>query len=85
MKKEFAFSRINFILLAVAMAIVVIGMWLMAGDASSAEQFNPQVFSALHVKVAPLVCLVGYLLMIAAILFPANRKGDDADVNLTKK
>ncbi len=77
MKREFAFSRINFIMLAVAMAIVVIGMVLMAGDASTAEQFNPDVFSTLHIKVAPLVCLLGYVLMIIAILLPSKRENKE--------
>ena len=76
MKKEFAFSRLNFILLAVAMAIVVIGMLLMAGDASSAEKFNPGIFNTMHIKVAPMVCLVGYVMMIAAILIPSKRGAD---------
>ncbi len=76
-KREFAFSKINFIMLAVAMAIVVIGMVMMAGDASTAEKFNPEVFSAMHIKVAPLVCLAGYVLMIVAILYPGKREKEE--------
>ena len=83
-KKEFAFSRINFIMLAVAMAIVVVGMVLMAGDASTAEKFNPEVFNAMHIKVAPLVCLAGYLLMIVAVLYPGKRGNKEADTDKTK-
>ncbi|MBP3228487.1 MAG: DUF3098 domain-containing protein [Bacteroidaceae bacterium] len=77
MKREFAFSRLNFVLLAIAMAIVVVGMVLMAGDASTAERFNPSVFAAQHIKAAPLICLFGYLLMIVAILIPSKRKGTE--------
>lgn len=73
MKREFAFSRINFILLAVAMSIVVVGMLMMSGDASTAEKFNPEMFNTLHIKVGPLVCLAGYVLMVVAILFPGKR------------
>lgn len=80
MKKEFAFSRINFILLAVAMAIVVVGMFLMTGDSSAADKFNPEIFSAQRIKVAPLVSLAGYLLMIVAILFP-NKKAAKSEDN----
>lgn len=83
-KKEFAFSRMNFILLAVAMAIVVVGMVLMAGDASTAEKFNPEVFSAMHIKIAPVICFAGYLLMIVAILFPGKRGSKNADAETDK-
>ena len=57
MKQYFAFTRLNFILLAVAMAIVVVGMILMSGDGSTKDAFNPDIFSATRIKVAPLVCL----------------------------
>ena len=68
-------------MLAVAMAIVVVGMVLMAGDASTAEKFNPEVFDAIHIKVAPLVCLAGYLLMIVAVLYPGKRGNKEADTD----
>lgn len=84
MKQNFAFTRLNFILLAVAIAVVVIGMVLMAGEGSAREQFNPEIFSAMRIKVAPIVCLVGYLLMIVAIMFPAKR-GNGADTEPTRK
>lgn len=67
-KKVFAFDRINFILLAVGMAIVIIGMILMSGDGSTETTFNSEIFSAQRIKVAPAVCLFGYLFMIFGIL-----------------
>lgn len=67
-KKVFAFDRMNFILLAVGMAIVIIGMILMSGSGSDETTFNPAIFDARHVKVAPAVCLFGYLFMVYAII-----------------
>ena len=64
----FAFDRINFILLAIGMAIVIVGFILMSGSGSDAEQFNAAIFDARHIKVAPAVCLFGYLFMIYAIV-----------------
>ena len=64
----FAFDRINFILLAIGMAIVIVGFILMSGSGSDAEQFNTAIFDARHIKVAPLVCLAGYLFIIYAII-----------------
>lgn len=73
-KKVFAFSRMNFILLAVGMAIVIVGMILMSGSGSNENAFNPEIFSARRIKVAPAVCLFGYLFMIYGILFTPKRK-----------
>lgn len=67
-KKVFAFDRTNFVLLAIGVAAVIIGMVLMSGSSSDTEHFNPEIFSARRIKVAPLVCLAGYLFMIFAIM-----------------
>ncbi len=67
-KRNFAFGRMNFILLAVGMVIVIIGFILMGGDGSSESAYNPDIFSARRVKVAPLVCLFGFVSMIYAVV-----------------
>lgn len=67
-KTQFAFTRTNFILLAVGMAVVILGFILMAGGGTTEEAFNPEIFSARRIKVAPVVCLFGYLFMVYAIL-----------------
>ena len=67
-KKDFAFGRMNFILLASSMVIVVIGFILMAGDGSTDQAYNPDIFSARRIKVAPLVCLFGFVSMIYAVV-----------------
>ena len=54
-KKNFAFDKVNFILLAVGMAIVVIGFLLMTGAGSSDSVYEPDIFSARRIKVAPIV------------------------------
>lgn len=67
-KRDFAFGRTNFILLAIGMAIVIIGFILMAGGGSSQEAYNSEIFSARRIKVAPLVCLFGFVSMIYAVV-----------------
>lgn len=66
----FAFGRTNFILLAVGMAVVIIGMVLMSGSGSGSGEttFDASIFDARHIKLAPAVCLFGYLFMIYAIV-----------------
>lgn len=82
-KKNFAFDRMNFILLAVGMAVVILGFILMSGPGSTEEQFNPSIFDARHIRVAPIVCLAGYVFMIYAIIrapkSPADAPADGID------
>ena len=67
-KKNFAFDKTNIILLAVGMAIVVVGFLLMAGTGSSDTAFEPDIFSVRRIKVAPVVCLLGFVSMIYAVI-----------------
>lgn len=67
-KKDFAFDKMNFILLAVGMVVVVIGFLLMAGSGSTDTSYNPDIFSAQRIKVAPVVCLIGFVSMIFGIM-----------------
>ena len=67
-KRDFAFDKMNYLLLAVGMIIVVIGFLLMTGPASTETAFEPDIFSARRVKVAPVVCLFGFVSMIYAVV-----------------
>ena len=67
-KKDFAFDKVNYLLLVVGMIIVVIGFLLMTGPASTETGFEPEIFSARRVKVAPVVCLFGFVSMIYAVV-----------------
>ena len=67
-KRDFAFDKVNFILLAAGMLIVVIGFLLMTGPGSSDTVYEPDIFSARRIKVAPIVCLFGFLSMIYAVM-----------------
>lgn len=67
-KRNLAFTRINYILLVVGMAIVVLGFLLMSGSGSTDTAYNPDIFSARRIKVAPLVCLFGFVSMIYAVV-----------------
>ena len=77
--RTFAFKRINFILLAISMAIVVIGFLLMSGPGSTETEFNPEIFSDRRIKLAPVVCLVGFLMMIVAVMYKPKAKEDKSE------
>ena len=67
-KKDLAFGRMNYILLAIGMAVVIIGFLLMIGPGSSETTYEPDIFSARRIKVAPIVCLIGFVSMIFAVV-----------------
>lgn len=74
-KKKFAFDKTSFIIIAVSVAVIVIGFLLMSGPSSSETHYEPDIFSFRRVKVAPVICLLGYLSIIYAIV----RKPKDKD------
>ena len=67
-KRNFAFDKTNFILLAIGMVVVVIGFLLMTGPASSDAMYEPDIFSTRRIKVAPVVCLLGFVSMVYAVI-----------------
>ena len=67
-KRNFAFGRMNYILLAVGMLVVVIGFILMGGSSSTDAAYDPDIFSARRIKVAPIVCLLGFVSMVYAVV-----------------
>ena len=68
-KKNFAFGKMNFILLAIGVSVVIIGFFLMSGSGSTETQFNPEIFSAMHIKVAPVITFLGFVSIILAIVY----------------
>ena len=72
--KNFAFTKINYILLLVGFVIIIVGFIMMSGDATTEEAFNPGIFSDMRIKVAPMTCLLGFVLIIAAILVKPKKK-----------
>ncbi|MBP5377281.1 MAG: DUF3098 domain-containing protein [Bacteroidaceae bacterium] len=69
-----AFSKINYILLAIGFAIVLLGFVLMSGDGTTEEAFNPDIFSDRRIKIAPMVSLFGFIFVIVAILWRSKDK-----------
>lgn len=65
-----AFDRTNYRMLLIGIGIVILGYVLMSGGGSGdPEVFNAQeVFSQRRITVAPIVCLIGYVFVIYAIM-----------------
>lgn len=67
--KNFAFGKVNFIMIGISMLIVVIGFVMMTGASSSDVKFDEQIFSSMRISVAPMVCLFGFVSVIAGIMY----------------
>ena len=67
---EFPLVKINFILMAIAGAAIVIGFLLMLGGSTTAvDGFNPDIFSTRRIVVGPALSFLGFLFMAFAIIY----------------
>ena len=77
-KPGFAFGKKNYILVGVSVLLIIVGFILMSGGSGNdPAAFYPEIFSPVRVKLAPLVVMAGFILMIYAIL--ANDRKSDTD------
>ena len=82
--KDFALGKLNFLLIAVAVVLIVVGFMLMSGGGSTdGVSFNPEIFSKRRIAVAPIVTMVGFILMVFGILV-SDRKGAATDKDASK-
>lgn len=74
---NFAFNKTNYILLAIGMAIIILGFILMSGSGTEEGLFNPDIFSARRIKVAPLVSLAGFIFVMFAIMYRPGKRSQE--------
>lgn len=77
-RRKFAFGKTNFILLAIGMCVVIMGFLLMAGPGTTETAFEPDIFSARRIKVAPVVCFLGFVFMVYGILCKPKDSSNEA-------
>lgn len=81
-EKDAPFVRLNFIIMAVSAALIVLGFILIAGGATSDGSFNPDVFSTRRIVIGPTMAFIGFIGIGVAIMWPARRsKKDSASEN----
>jgi hypothetical protein len=68
-KFELALDKENYMLLAIAFAIVVVGFLLMMGGGSdNPEVFNEAIYGFQRITLAPVVVLIGFIFAVYAIM-----------------
>ena len=73
-KSRFAFSKKNYILLAIGIAAIIIGFIMMGGPGSTETTFEPDIFSVRRIKAAPSTCFVGFVFVMFAIMYKGKKK-----------
>jgi len=69
MKTTFLFERSNYVLMFAGLALIVLGFVLMSGGGSEDPNvYNPELFSARRIVVAPFLIVVGFAVEVWAIM-----------------
>ena len=66
---NFPLTRINFVLMAICGAMILIGFLLMLGGSNQLDQFNADIFSSRRIVVGPTIAFLGFVGMAFAIIF----------------
>lgn len=74
------FGKKNYILLAISVGIIILGLLLMSGGGSAdSTEFTTEIFSTRRIVVAPIVTLIGFLLIIYAIMAKPKSSNQSKD------
>lgn len=79
------YSKKNYLLMALSALLILVGFVLMSGGQSEdPTAFSAEIFSDRRIIVAPIVCLIGFCLMVYAILVkpttrPVEKQEEEAD------
>lgn len=63
------FHRANYLLFLLSALLLLAGYALMAGTSTTAEAYEPDIFSPRRTAVAPMITLAGYIILIVGILW----------------
>ena len=79
-KSVFPLDKINLVLIAICFVLIAVGFALMGGSANEGSNFNYDIFSTRRTVVGPTIALLGFVLMIVAIMYKkkGNNKPNDA-------
>ena len=71
---SFAFTKINFYIMLIGLAFLIIGFILMIGGGSEDPNvFNPKIFSFQRITLAPILVLIGFAIQVVAILYKKKK------------
>lgn len=69
------FKKINYILMAVGVLVLILGYILLSGGGSDdPSKFNNAIFDARRLKVAPITLIIGFIIELFAIMYRPKEK-----------
>ncbi|MCE3260041.1 MAG: hypothetical protein K0S12_1682 [Bacteroidetes bacterium] len=64
------FAKKNYIILVAGLLLICLGYLLMTGGKSEDPNvFNPAIFNFRRITLAPVICLIGFVSIIVAIMW----------------
>lgn len=77
------FTKINYYILVGGILLIFLGYVLMIGGGSDdPEVFNPAIFDFQRITLAPMTCLIGFITIIAAIMWRPKGESDEESVKV---
>ena len=73
-ERAFALAKTNYILIAIAFALIVLGFILMAGESSTPENYNAEIFSWRRIVLGPTISFIGFVSRVFAIMYKGKNK-----------
>lgn len=74
---QFAFDRINYILMGAGLIVLALGYILLSGGGSDDPNvFNPAMFDSRRLVLAPILIVVGFVVEILAIMYKSRKKNN---------
>ena len=71
------FTKKNYYILISGIFLIFFGYLLMIGGGSDDPNvFNPEIFNFQRITLAPVICLIGFIVIVAAIMW--RPKGEDS-------
>ena len=82
-EEEIKTGKRNYVILIIGSILIIIGYILMSGEGSTLAAYNPDIFSGTRIRIAPLLCLLGYLLNVFGILYRPRQRGFNLSIEVT--
>lgn len=73
-KVSYPLGKINYILMAICLLLIIIGFALMGGSANVGTKFNNDLFESSRVTTGPIIAFLGFVLMAFAIIYRKKDK-----------
>ncbi len=73
------FGKQNYQIFIGGIVLIILGYILMIGGGSEDPNvFNPEIFNTQRITIAPMVCLIGFITVIVAIMWRPKAKTGEA-------